>query len=130
METSHQEYVYHHPTLCYQRQFSYFDRHCHCWLDLHKYNATNINDNNTCNKNGCLREDIILSRMNTKRWVHSSCYWHIWMFSFSFWFIFYLLCTDCCCALSLVFFSPLMLISHYRQRVSIALQCAQTIVIF
>ncbi len=67
--------------------FSDFDGRCRCWFDLHKYGVLNINDNNTCNNDGCSRKDMIIHQMNTKSWFHSLCYWDIWMSSFSFWLL-------------------------------------------
>jgi len=44
--------------------------------------------------------------MNTRQWLHSPYYWNIWVFSFSFWFIFYRLCKNHYRASSTIFFSP------------------------
>jgi hypothetical protein len=67
-----------HPTTSgyfyYQKWFSYFHGPCHCWSDLHKYGAMNINDYNTCSNDGCLGEDMILHQTNIKWWFHSPCY--------------------------------------------------------
>jgi hypothetical protein len=46
-------------------------------------------------------------QMNTRQWLHSPYYWNIWVFSFSFWFIFYRLCENHYRASSTIFFSPL-----------------------
>jgi len=50
---------------------------------------------------------MMLHLMNIRWWLHSPCYWDILVFSFSFWFIFYCLCTNHYCASSMIFFSPL-----------------------
>jgi hypothetical protein len=44
----------------YQKMFGYFDGHCHYWSDSHRYDATNIDDDNTCNDNGYLKKYMIL----------------------------------------------------------------------
>jgi hypothetical protein len=103
--------------------------HCDSWPNSHKYSATNIDDDNTYNNDGCSIEDMILCRTNIKQWFHSPCYWNTWMFTFSFWFILDHLCIDPYRSSLTIFFSPLMLISHYWQYVSIALQHAQAIMI-
>ncbi len=66
-----------------------FDGCCHCQSNLHRYGVANIDDDNTCNDNGCSRKNTILCWTNVRWWFHSLCYWDIWVFSFSFWFIFY-----------------------------------------
>jgi hypothetical protein len=53
------------------------------------------------------KKDTIIRWTNTKQWLHSPCYWDIWVSSFLFWFIFYHLCTYHYCTLSKVVFSPL-----------------------
>ncbi len=73
---------------------------CTIWCSL-------IDDDNTCNDNGCLRIDTILHRTSTRWWFHSPYYWNIWVFSFLFWFIPDHLCTYHYCASLKVFFSPL-----------------------
>jgi len=45
--------------------------------------------------------------MSTRWWLHSPCYWNVWVSSFSFWFILSCLCIYHYCAPSVVFFSPL-----------------------
>jgi hypothetical protein len=84
-----------------------YDGRYHCWPDLHKYGAKNIDDNNTYNNDGYSRKDMIIHWMSTRRWLHSLCYWDVWVPSSSFWFIFYCLCTDHYRMSSTVFFSPL-----------------------
>jgi hypothetical protein len=64
----------------------------HCWFNLHRYGATSINNDNTCIDDGCLGENTIICWANTRQWFHSFCCWDIWVFSFSFWFIFDRLC--------------------------------------
>jgi hypothetical protein len=100
-----------HPTTngypYHQRRLPNFDGCCHCRFDSHKYGVMNINNNNTCSNNGCLKEDTILHRTNTRRSFHSPCYWNMWVPSFSFWFIIDNLCTKHYHASSMVFFSPL-----------------------
>ncbi len=102
----------------------------HYWLDLHKYGVMSINDNNSCIDDVCLGENAIIRRMNTKRWFHSPCYWNVWVFSFSYWFIFFTICAQTTITrhqqYSLV---PSMLVFYYQQRVSIALQHVQAITI-
>jgi len=90
----------------HQRWFSNFDGRYHCWLDSHRYGVASIDDDNTCGNDGCLREDTILHRTNIKWWLHSPCYWNVWVFSFSFWFIFYHLCIDHYRASLAAFFNP------------------------
>ncbi len=87
--------------------------HCDSWSNSHKYGATNIDVDNTYNNDGCLGENTILCQTNIRQWFHSPSYWNIWMFTFSFWFIFYHLWIDHYCLSLAIFFSPLMLISHY-----------------
>jgi hypothetical protein len=82
-----------------------FDGCCHWWSNLHKYGVGNINNNNTCNNDGCSRKNTILRQTNIKRWFHSLCYWNIWVSSFSFWFIFYRLCIDYYRASLAIFFN-------------------------
>jgi hypothetical protein len=103
--------------------------HCDSWLNSHKYGAINIDDDNTYNDDGSSGEDTILCQTNIRGWFHSPCYWNIWMFTFSFWSILDHLCINHYCLSLTIFFSPSMLISHYWQCVSIALQCAQAIMI-
>ncbi len=67
---------------------------CQCWFDLHKYGAMSINHDNMHNDDNYLGKYIIIHLTNIRRWLHSLCYWHIWVFSLSFWFIFYYLCID------------------------------------
>jgi hypothetical protein len=81
------------------------DGRCHYWSDLHKYGVANIHDYNTCNNDGCLGENIITCWVSIRKWLHSPCYWNVWLSSFSFWFIFYHLCTDHYCASLTIFFS-------------------------
>jgi hypothetical protein len=50
---------------------------------------------------------MIIHWANNKQWLHSFCYWDIWVFSFSFWFIFNSLCTNHYRPSSMVFFNPL-----------------------
>jgi hypothetical protein len=94
-------YLYH------KRQFTNFDGHCHYWPNSPIYGSTNINDNNTCNDDGCLGKDMIIHRMNTRWWFHSPCYWEIWVSSFPFRFIYEHLCTYHYCKSLAIFFSPL-----------------------
>jgi hypothetical protein len=72
----------------YRKWLPYLDGHCHCRPNSHKYGVVSIDDDNTCSDNGCSKEDTILHRTSTRRWLHSPCYWNIWVFSFLFWFIF------------------------------------------
>jgi hypothetical protein len=90
----------------HQRQLSNFDRCCHCWSKSHRYNVENIDDDNTCSKDGCLGKNTILHQMNTKQWLHSPHYWVGWVSSFLFWFIFYHMCTNHHYTPLAVFFSP------------------------
>jgi hypothetical protein len=83
-----------------------FDGHYHCWLNLHIYGVVNINNDNTCNNDGCLGENTIIHRTIIRWWFHSLCYWDIWVFSFPFWVIFNHLCTYHYCASLVAFFSP------------------------
>jgi hypothetical protein len=61
-----------------------------------------------------IRKDMILHQTNTKRQFHSPCNWDIWVFSFSFYFIF-ITCAQttimCHHVFSLV---PSMFVSRYR----------------
>ncbi len=89
---------------------------CHCWPDSNRYNATNIDNNNTCNDDGFLVKNTIIQQVNIRQWFHFPYYWKIWVFSFLFSFIFDCLCTNQY-HVSLVFFSPLdayflLLIAH------------------
>jgi hypothetical protein len=93
-----------------------------------KYGATNINDDNTCNNDGCLGEDMIICWASIKWWFHSPCYWDIWVSSFSFWFIFDHLCIDHYCMSSIVFFNPfdacfLLLIVHVHNPTMCIMSC-------
>jgi hypothetical protein len=90
----------------YQKQLSYFDGPCHYWPNLHIYGAMNIDDDITCSDDGYLRKYTILCQISTKQWLHSPCYWDIWVSSFSFWFIIDCLCINHYCASSIVFFNP------------------------
>jgi hypothetical protein len=95
-------YFYH------QKCLPNFDGHCHYWPNSQKYDVASINDDNTCNNDGCSREDKILGWTNIRWWFHSLCYWNIWMPSFLFWFILDRLCIDHNNhASSMVFFNPL-----------------------
>jgi hypothetical protein len=41
--------------------------HCHYWLNLDRYGATNINDDNTCNNDGCLRKNTIICWVSIRK---------------------------------------------------------------
>jgi hypothetical protein len=43
-----------------------FDGCCHCLSNLHRYGVANIDDNNTCNNDGCSRKNMILCQMNIR----------------------------------------------------------------
>jgi hypothetical protein len=58
------EYPYH------QRWILNFDGCCHYWSNSHRYGATSINNNNTCNNDVCLGEDMITHQMSAKQWFH------------------------------------------------------------
>jgi len=90
-----------------QKQLLNLDGHHHCWFNSHIYGATNTNNDNKCNNDGYSGKDTMKHWRNTKQWLHSPCYWNIWMSSFLFWFIFYHLCLDHYHTSSTVFFSPL-----------------------
>jgi hypothetical protein len=100
-----------HPTTSgysyYKKWFPYLDGYSHYWPNLHKYGVVNIDDDSTCSDNGYLGEDMILHQMNTRWWLHSPCYWNVWVFSFFFWFILDNLCIDHYRTSSTIFFSPL-----------------------
>jgi hypothetical protein len=68
---------------------------------------TTHDDDNTCSDDDYSEKDIILSQMSTKQWFHLPCYWYVWMFSLSFWFIFCHLFTHHYCTSSMILFSPL-----------------------
>jgi hypothetical protein len=38
----------------------------HCWFDSHMYNVTNIDDDDTCINDGCLRKDTIIPKASIK----------------------------------------------------------------
>ncbi len=118
-----------HPTTngypYHQIWLLYFDGRCHCLPNLHKYCLMSINDDITCNDDGYLREDTIIRWASTRRWLHSPCYWNVWMFLFLFWFIFYHLCTDHYRTSSAIFFSPfdvyfLLSIAHVHNLIACA----------
>jgi hypothetical protein len=92
-------YTYHH------RWFPDVDGRCHYWSNSRKYGVANINNNNTCNNDGCLGKDTIICWAGTRQWFHSPCYWNVWVISFLFWFIFYHFCTEHYCTSSTIFFS-------------------------
>jgi hypothetical protein len=100
-----------HPTTngypYHQISLPYFDGHYHCLPNLHKYGATSINDDITCNDDDYLKEDMTIHWVSTKWWLHSLCYWNVWMYLFLFWFIFYRLCTDRYRMSLAILFSPL-----------------------
>jgi hypothetical protein len=84
-----------------------FDGRCHYWPDSHRYGSMSIDDDNTCNDDGCSGEDIIICQMNTRWWLHSPRYWDIWVFSFPFRFISDHLCTNHYHVSLTIFFNPL-----------------------
>ncbi len=90
----------------HQIWLSNFDGCYHCWPDLHKYGATNINDNNTSSDDGYKKKNTILCQTSIRWWFHSPCYWDICVFSLSFWFIFNYLCTYYYRMSSVVFSNP------------------------
>ncbi len=98
-----------------------FDGCCHCWSDLHKYGVANINNDNTCNNNGCSGKNIILCWTNIRRWFHSLCYWNVWVSSFLFWFIFYHLCIKHYRASLVIFFS------HVNAYFSLLIMCIHSL---
>ncbi len=117
------EYPYH------KKQLSNLDAHRHCWPDSHIYGAMNINDDHTCNNDGCSRKDTIIRWANTKQWLHSYCYWSYGCFHSCFDSV-----MTACAQTTIVchqrsFLVPLMLVSYYWQCVSIALQHVQAIAI-
>jgi len=81
------EYCHH------QRWFSNLGKHRHCQFDSYRFGATCFDDDNTCNNDCCLKQNTILHRANAKRWFHYPCHRKLWLSMFSFWFIFYFLCT-------------------------------------
>jgi len=93
-------------------------------VDLIHTNMVQLTFNdNTCNNDGCLGEDMIICWACTRWWLHSLCYWNIWVFSISFWFIFYHMCTyhyhmsfspfDVCFLLLIVHLhNPTMCVNH------------------
>lgn len=58
-----------------------------------EYDIICLFHNDTCNKSCCSRENTIIHWVCIKRWFYSSCYWDLLLFSFSFQFIFYFLCS-------------------------------------
>jgi hypothetical protein len=72
----------------HQRQLLDFNECCHCWSNSHKYGVASIDDDNTCDNNDCLGENMIICWTNVKQWFHSPCYLDVWVFSFLFWFVF------------------------------------------
>jgi hypothetical protein len=107
----------------HQRQFLDLDGHHHSWFDLHKYGVVNINDDHTRSDDGYFGKDMIICWASTKRWLHSLCYWDVWVSSFLFWFIFDYLCIDHYGASSIIFFNSLdvcflLLIMHVHNFVA------------
>lgn len=93
--------------LYHQRRLPNFHGCCHCWPNLHKYGAVNIDDDNTYGDDGWLvRRNMIIGQTSIKWWLHAPCYWDIWLFSSSFWFISDYLCIDHYCISLVIFFSP------------------------
>ncbi len=72
-------------------------------------------------------KDTIICWTSIKQYLHSPCYWDVWVFSFAFWFISDRLCIDHYRASSVVLFSPLDACFYCRHHVSVTLQCAQAI---
>ncbi len=112
-------YPYHH------RRFSNLDGHHHYWPNSYKYGEMNIDNDNKLNNDGCSREDMIIHWTSIRWWLHSPCYWNVWVFSFLFWFMFYRLCTHHYCTSLVVFFSPidacfLLLTTHVHNLVACA----------
>jgi len=93
-------YLYH------QKWFLNLAKHHHCWPNLSKHGAMSIDDNNTCNDDGCSRKIMIMHWTNIRWWLHSLCYWNVWVISFLFWFIFDRLFIDHYCVSLVFFFSP------------------------
>jgi hypothetical protein len=104
-----------------QKQLSNLDGHCHCWLDLHKYGAMNIDNDNICNDDGCSgtthsyieqtrSDDFIPLVIETYGCLHSH---------FDSFFTTYAQTTIARHQQS--FLIPLMFVSYYGQRVSITL---------
>jgi hypothetical protein len=101
----------------HQGQLLDCDGHHHYWFNLHKYGATNIDDDNTCSDDGCSWKDTIIHWASTKHWFHSPCYWNVWVSSFLFLFIFDCLCTYHYGSSTTISFNPLdacflLLIAH------------------
>jgi hypothetical protein len=92
---------YHH------KRFWNLARCHHCWLDLPRYGVMTIDDDNTCSNDGCSKKFTIIRWTNIRRWLHSLCYWDVWVFSFLFWFIFDCLLINHYCVSLVVFFSPI-----------------------
>jgi hypothetical protein len=61
------EYPYH------QRRILNFDGCCHYWSNSHRYGATSIDNNSTCNNDVCLGENMIIHQASAKQWFHSLC---------------------------------------------------------
>jgi len=113
-----------------QKQLSNLDACCHYWPNSHIYGAVNIDDNHTCNDDGCSRKDTIIRWVNTKQWFHSCCYWSYMCFHSCF----DSLMTACAqttivCHHQRSFLVPLMFVSYSWQCVSKALQHVQAIAI-
>jgi len=112
-----------------QKQLSNLDACCHCWPNSHIYGAMNIDDDHTCNDDGCSRKDTIIRWVNTKQWFHSCCCWSYGCFHSCFDSL-----MTACAQTTIVchqrsFLVPSMLVSYYWPCVSIALQHVQAIAI-
>jgi len=79
---------YHH-----QKRFLNLGRHCHYWFNSYKFGVVCFNNNDTCNNSCYSKQGTILHKTSTKRWFDSPCHKDLWLFLFSFWFLFYFLCT-------------------------------------
>jgi hypothetical protein len=60
---------------------------------------------NTCNDNCCSRKNIIIHWVCIQRWFHYSCYRDLWLFSFSFQLLFFVLCLGHYSLLIAIFFN-------------------------
>jgi hypothetical protein len=79
--------------------------HCHNWFNLLKYGIMCIIHDNACNDNCCSRKNIIIHWVFIQRWFHSSCYKDLWLFSFSFQLLFFVLCLGHYSLLVAIFFN-------------------------
>jgi hypothetical protein len=69
------------------------DRRCHCWFNSYEFGVACFDNDSTYNDVCHSKQDMILHKMNVKRWFHSLCHKNLQLSPSSIWFLSNFLCT-------------------------------------